>query len=91
MHSRLLPGMEIAVMLLCCFIVVTIFQNVDDFREVSVRTISQENSFSLAFHTRVLSNSTYEHGANKIFPPFRGRDPFNQNFQKFWSKTEWIG
>ena len=21
----------------------------------------------------------------------RGRDPFNQNFQKFWSKTQWIG
>ena len=22
---------------------------------------------------------------------FLGCDPFNQNFQKFWSKTEWIG
>ena len=22
---------------------------------------------------------------------FLGRDPFNQNFRKFWSKTQWIG
>ena len=22
---------------------------------------------------------------------YQGRDPFNQNFWKFWSKTQWIG
>ena len=41
------------------------------------------------------SVSTWVSAATLPLPPTRcvslGHDPFNQNFRKFWSKTQWIG
>ena len=31
------------------------------------------------------------HSVRKLPMVSFGRDPFNQNFRKFWSKTQWIG
>ena len=53
------------------------------------------SSAILETHDLPFSNRTMGRSRSPIIASGRskhnGRDPFNQKFRKFWSKTEWIG